>query len=1783
MGQEKTPQVRQETSDGLSISKKKRAKYQHKSIFDNRISDTSDQQLPNKKNAFLSRTPLQQSLTKVPTNSSNSFVYQPKLTIGQPNDFYEKEADRIAEAVIRSSSVASSSTHNPDLSTLATKIHPLPSSNLESIQSNDTDNDVDITEEDSENTSGKFLQTRPLTSGIPPENPADSRTNIDFVFHGGKPLAPDTQTFFESRFGQDFSQVRVHTNAAQTQSLNALAFSVGHNIVFRPGQYSPYSIAGKKLLAHELTHVVQQTGCQLSNPRIQRVVAPAKVVSSSSTSEIEPVPQEAEAPQLIVADEIARLEPGQMRKSDFLRALRTTVCAAAETMLMNTGRTTEGCPYLDYWFDYYSEQNSQHIERVVHRYAPETTRANTAQDYVQIVTARAQRAIEIWLSTGEITQVPEEVASVAIEPSARRAPEEVSSGEAVQFKAEGEPPLSDADPRDIRTQLGPGRPFGGNIRSRMDAAFKTSFSNVKIHDDPKSRFLARHYKARAFTVGEHIAFGTGEYQPGTIIGDALIAHELAHVIQQDEALPPAQPGKSNGLDNKLFEKSADQSAINAVLALWAKKLSSLIDFRDESTAELKTGLQLQRCDTEPVSDSEDFRRSFLQSTAVFELRQLYARKERILSGDEPISDLDQINQEIDQLIAALRELGVLADEESIYEDIRAEENLFEVGGNLIKITAEPNFIGQRIQFQVVPDYVSPGRELQIGWRWRTQGREYQFLARGRRSTERSLTLDEAFWNLVSEPQQEGTIEVIAYLYLGDETTHAVRLSSGQITLQQTIPDSIEISTSQTVAIVGSQVEFRIAEWVPQRAAYSIDWYEGSTLLVEDRPILKHSFTDAGRKRIAARVYSVRRAFGIRDRELFQRADIEIEVQDPETAGRELLGQIDASDVPTLGELESSIVASIAEIQQRVNRGGERLSYWEARLEAQQSRLANLRRHVSRPNQTQALPEDPTQVTEDQRYSGPIPAVLVMPSAGGAQPLSVYLVTSEDEDRWQATLIDATSADVWTFEGEGSTPIEAYQQAFNDWQDDHPYPRGGRVVYRFNLPNWSVPTSFDTTTVWNTAKAWVDGILAVGGVIVAGLLLATPEPTTVTKWLGYILLAASVARSSVAIYENIDRGLDPLDSRNVLEGVSILTAFLGLSGGALRQAGIQSIRPTTFRVGNYLILTSIAGDAGSVVYLTTQAVAQLQSVQADPTLDEGQKTMETLRLISTLIAQGTMVIVSNRDMFRGGLRWSDFARTTPGATARTARSNRDVEVNLGVGERLDIALELRRAGDLPDRLRHPSPAEHRARSEAEGSETAAPAEAGPAASYSDREIVDRFFALQWLSQDLTPAETARMLQRLDTDSLNSFQEIGSRQAFETVDRINNDAVTNSLVPEIGGAQLHRLLQETSPTNVVELHTRFGTSGVKQLTDDLEPIRIGRLLNGMTVEQLYEKVGLYGKAVFRNLADDLTGSDVLALIARHGSDGDDLVRWAAADQVGSEAQTLLTSLNTNALSGIADITGSRARQLLNQLGSDVLNNASPTVNGTNLAQLVESFDAPFARAIAEERIGAGSVGDLNDYATRLSQANMLRPGGTGELVEPSALSPDSIVADTNYIRYLNFALQKIDTGTPISDLPPVERNVLADFRRRTVSDTRVTDVTIAEAGSTPHIPAREGISLDVSRTSPEYQQVMAELASHHVGRRPSGPAVEGIADRMIVADTFFSRPSRSRATFVTTDRRVYNNLAKMAGYDLSRIGRVPDYFSARGGGFEVSISAGSITRKIWVVPISGRPSRPPTSDR
>jgi hypothetical protein len=78
---------------------------------------------------------------------------------------------------------------------------------------------------------------------------------------GGSALDESTRDFMESRLGADFSDVRVHTGAAATEaarSVQAHAYTVGSDVVFQDGQYNPASTDGRKLLAHELTHVVQQ-------------------------------------------------------------------------------------------------------------------------------------------------------------------------------------------------------------------------------------------------------------------------------------------------------------------------------------------------------------------------------------------------------------------------------------------------------------------------------------------------------------------------------------------------------------------------------------------------------------------------------------------------------------------------------------------------------------------------------------------------------------------------------------------------------------------------------------------------------------------------------------------------------------------------------------------------------------------------------------------------------------------------------------------------------------------------------------------------------------------------------------------------------------------------------------------------------------------------------------------------------------------------------------------------------------------------------------------------------------------------------------------------------------------------------------------------------------------------------------------------------------------------------------------------------------------------------------
>jgi hypothetical protein len=115
---------------------------------------------------------------------------------------------------------------------------------------------------------GETLQRKPA-------GPQAASSQAPASVHGvlrspGQPLDAATRGFFESRFGQDFSGVRVHTDAAAEQSardVNANAYTAGHNMVFGAGRFAPGTQEGRLLLAHELTHVVQQSGGALAIQR----------------------------------------------------------------------------------------------------------------------------------------------------------------------------------------------------------------------------------------------------------------------------------------------------------------------------------------------------------------------------------------------------------------------------------------------------------------------------------------------------------------------------------------------------------------------------------------------------------------------------------------------------------------------------------------------------------------------------------------------------------------------------------------------------------------------------------------------------------------------------------------------------------------------------------------------------------------------------------------------------------------------------------------------------------------------------------------------------------------------------------------------------------------------------------------------------------------------------------------------------------------------------------------------------------------------------------------------------------------------------------------------------------------------------------------------------------------------------------------------------------------------------------------------------------------------------
>lgn len=202
---------------------------------------------------------------------------QAKLAISQPGDVEEQEANRLSEA-IAASDIPSNSIQRK-CAACATGATCPNCVQEEKLLQRKADH------------SG--MATAPVLDSLPQSSAAPARA-----------LDAPTQSLMESHFGQDFSQVRIHTGASADQSaksINALAYTVGTDVVFQEGQYAPETAAGKKILAHELTHVVQQKR-GTAQREIQRKTAQERIDDHTSWANLD---------EAALGRELAALLPGK--------------------------------------------------------------------------------------------------------------------------------------------------------------------------------------------------------------------------------------------------------------------------------------------------------------------------------------------------------------------------------------------------------------------------------------------------------------------------------------------------------------------------------------------------------------------------------------------------------------------------------------------------------------------------------------------------------------------------------------------------------------------------------------------------------------------------------------------------------------------------------------------------------------------------------------------------------------------------------------------------------------------------------------------------------------------------------------------------------------------------------------------------------------------------------------------------------------------------------------------------------------------------------------------------------------------------------------------------------------------------------------------------------------------------------------------------------------------------------------------------------------------------------
>jgi len=230
------------------------------------------------------------SFARVRVHAGARPVVQAKLIVGRPGDRYEREAEATADAIMRMPDPAGQNQEArptraavPDL-----MADPPRAADTHELRRQPTDVVFDVPDEEAEGARPAAVQAS-AEAGHGPELPPGLEGRLSGLEGGSQPVPASLRAFFEPRLGRDLGPVRLHTDVRaqeMARSVHARAFTLGRHIVFGPGHWAPATAEGRHLLAHELTHTIQQ----------------GAVASAAGRSSVVPRASAPSAPQLQKAD-----------------------------------------------------------------------------------------------------------------------------------------------------------------------------------------------------------------------------------------------------------------------------------------------------------------------------------------------------------------------------------------------------------------------------------------------------------------------------------------------------------------------------------------------------------------------------------------------------------------------------------------------------------------------------------------------------------------------------------------------------------------------------------------------------------------------------------------------------------------------------------------------------------------------------------------------------------------------------------------------------------------------------------------------------------------------------------------------------------------------------------------------------------------------------------------------------------------------------------------------------------------------------------------------------------------------------------------------------------------------------------------------------------------------------------------------------------------------------------------------------------------------------------------